>query len=273
MKLSVVIPAYNAEKFIISKLTSLCKSLASQNFSFEILVVDDGSTDQTFELISQLALSESSVRPLKLDSNQGKFAAIGAGVAESCGDCIIFTDADIPFSHSVIIDIERLVNNRGIQIVIGDRSLEDSVYLLEISKLRKYTTWVFSYFVKLLVSGGLFDTQCGLKGFRSDVAKVIFPLLTNKGFAGDVELLYIALKYNLEIKRIPVKLQSSEPTTVKFWLHGVSMLKSIIVLRHNWKSGIYSSNNLRTIVVEGYRGQFPKSDSDGSDCKIIKNKI
>jgi hypothetical protein len=104
----------------------------------------------------------------------------------------------------------------------------------------------------MLVTGELFDTQVGLKAFRGDVAAALFPLITDDGFAGDVELLYIALKYNLAIRRIPVRLQRSGATTVSLAAHSISMLTRIAGLRHRWASGAYDSTELRTISSQRY---------------------
>jgi dolichyl-phosphate beta-glucosyltransferase len=104
----------------------------------------------------------------------------------------------------------------------------------------------------MLVTGGLFDSQCGLKGFRADVADAIFPLLTDDGFSGDVELLYIALKYNLSLRRIPVRLQRASPSTVKLRRHSLPMLLSILGLRHRWGSQRYASPALSEIASQAY---------------------
>jgi hypothetical protein len=114
--------------------------------------------------------------------------------------------------------------------------------------------------VRMLVTGGLFDSQCGLKGFRSDVAEALFPLLTHNGFSGDVELLYIALKHNLSIRRIPVRLQGSSPSTVKLTIHSLPMLGRILGLRRNWTSGRYDSEVLSGLGSQVY---WPRTDVSG----------
>jgi hypothetical protein len=111
---------------------------------------------------------------------------------------------------------------------------------------------VFSIAVRLLVTGDLFDTQCGLKGFRGDVAEALFPLLTDPGFAGDVEALYIALKHNLAIRRIPVRLQGSGPSTVRLGRHAPGMVVRILGLRPRWSAGRYRSPELEEIAAQRY---------------------
>ncbi len=106
--------------------------------------------------------------------------------------------------------------------------------------------------MRLLVTGGLFDTQRGLKGFRGDVADALFPLLLDERFSGDVELLYVALKYNLEIKRIPVRLRQSGPSTVRLGRDAMRMLARIGGLRRNWRRGRYASEALERIANQVY---------------------
>ena len=112
----------------------------------------------------------------------------------------------------------------------------------------------------MLLNGGLFDIQCGIKGFRDEVADALFPLVTDDGFSGDVELLYIALKHNLSIRRIPVRLQRASPSTVRLRFHSLPMLWRILRLRHNWNTGRYESETLSRIASQAY-WQTPQCDS------------
>ena len=104
----------------------------------------------------------------------------------------------------------------------------------------------------MLVTGELFDTQVGFKAFRGDVASALFPLITDDGFAGDVELLYVALKYNLAIRRIPVRLVRTGPSTVNVLGHSLPMLRRIAGLRRRWASGEYESPALRSMASQRY---------------------
>ena len=106
--------------------------------------------------------------------------------------------------------------------------------------------------MRILVAGGLFDTQCGLKGFRGDVAEALFPMLRDTGFSGDVELLYVSLKYNLEIKRVPVRLRRSAPSSVRVVNHGLRMLRRISRLRRSWRKGFYRSELMSSIAEQRY---------------------
>jgi dolichyl-phosphate beta-glucosyltransferase len=250
MELSIIIPCYNGAAFVVPRLTHLVKGLESVKVSREIIVVDDGSRDDSADVIERAELPN--VRVHRLAQNQGKFGAIIAGMAEARGTCRVFTDADIPFEVPAIPYIADLVNRRGFHIVAGDRHLPGSRYHVDLPPVRRFATGAFSAFVRFVVAGGLQDTQCGLKGFRGDVADALFPLLTERRFAGDVELLYIALKYNLEIKRIPVRLDYSGDSTVRPGRDAVNMLRALARIRYNFGQGRYQSEELRQIAAQDY---------------------
>ena len=250
MDLSVVLPVYNGAAFVATSVGTLRSFLERQAFAWEIVVVDDGSVDATRAAI--VSLAGETVRTVLLRENVGKFGALKAGMRVARGRCRVFTDADVPYGLEAIPYIERLVNARGFHLVTGDRTLHGSEYGSHLPRIRAAATSTFSLFVRLLVTGGLFDTQCGLKGLRGDVADALFPLLLDEGFSGDVELLYVALKYNLEIKRIPVRLRQSGPSTVRLGADALRMLRRIGGLRRNWKRGRYASPALERIADQDY---------------------
>ena len=247
---SVIVPVFNAESFISESLRGLHSFLSTTALSFEIIAVDDGSTDGTGRVIKSLSLTNFSL--LELSANQGKFGAISAGMVRAKGRCRVFTDCDLPYDLRAIPYMVTLLNERGFHLVIGDRSLPESDSSIEARPLRSMTSWLFSNVVRLAVTGEVYDSQCGLKGFRSDVAAALFPLLRDRGFSGDVELLYISLKYNLAIRRIPVRLVNAAPSSVRVLRHGMIMLGRIFALRGSWKKGCYESPELRSLSRQKY---------------------
>jgi glycosyltransferase involved in cell wall biosynthesis len=248
--LSVVIPVYNGAAFLPETLDRLQAFLDVRVPEHEIIVVDDGSTDGT--AASVLPRLSARTHLITLPRNQGKFAALKAGMAESTGRCCLFTDADLPYELEALPYIASLINDQGFHIVVGDRTLRHSVYRENLQPIRRLATRAFSLMVTLFVTGGLFDTQCGLKGFRGDVARSLFALLLDSGFSGDVELLYLALKYNLAIRRVPVRLKRSAPSTVRITRHAVTMVGRIARLRRNWAAGTYASPELERLSNQSY---------------------
>ena len=251
MDLSLVIPIYNGATYAAKSAELVHGYLRSlPNLSFEIIFVDDGSSDSTSEIIRSLNLPD--VRVLTLPANQGKFGAIKAGMCAATGECRIFTDGDIPYELEAIHYMYNIISARHIHVVVGDRNLPGSEYAEQLTLVRSIVTHIFTFFVRSLVTAGLFDTQCGIKGFRGDVADALFPMLRDSGFSGDVELLYVCLKYNLEIKRVPVRLRRSAPSTVRVVNHGMRMLRRISRLRRSWKKGFYYSDKMSKIADQTY---------------------
>ena len=248
--ISLVIPVFNGADFIADTVTSSRDFLAGRRLNFEIVVVDDGSSDDSAARIR--TLTDERVRLIELSSNRGKFGALTAGMTEARGACRVFTDADLPYDLEAIPYIAELVNEGGFHVVVGDRTLPESCTATQTGLSRRLSSRIFSFCVRMLVTGGLFDSQCGLKGFRADVTEAIFPLLTDPSFSGDVELLYIALKHNLSIRRIPVRLRATSTTTVRLTIHSLPMLGRILRLRHNWTSGRYDSAALSQLGSQTY---------------------
>ncbi len=246
--LSVVVPVFDGADLIGPSIALLERALAKRPGTWEIVVVDDGSSDGT---AARVAVSDG-VRLVALPENRGKFGALRAGMAAARGRCRIFTDADIPYDLEALAYIESLVNGRGFHVVVGDRTLDASAEVEGRPWPRAAASVVFTAFVRLFVTGGLFDTQCGLKGFRGDVADLLFPLLTVEGFAGDVELLYVALKYNLELRRIPVRLSRHMASTVRLGAHAPAMLRDALRLHGKWVRGLYESEGLRRLAAQDY---------------------
>ena len=249
-EVSLVIPVHNGVDFVAESVTEARIFLEKKCPAYEIVIVDDGSTDGTTAALGPLL--DDRIRLISLPENLGKFAALKAGMTAATGKCRVFTDADLPYDLEAVPYIADLVNGRAYDIVVGDRALPESVSLSDSRVARKFSSRIFSYCVRMLVTGGLFDTQCGIKGFRDEVADALFPLVTDNSFSGDVELLYIALKHNLSIRRIPVRLQRASPSTVQLRFHSLPMLGRILRLRHNWDTGRYESETLSRIASQAY---------------------
>ena len=248
--LSLVIPVYRTAETLRQHLPGLLLFLDQQDFSFDIILVDDGSADGTAEILDSLAGDK--VRVLALEQNRGKFGAIKAGMAVARGACRVFTDADCPYEPEVIAYMYRLVSEQKFHVIVGDRNLPGSHYRAELGWLRSMATFIFSHFVRLLVTSGLHDTQCGVKAIRGDVADLLFPLLHEDGFAGDVEMLYVALMHNLAIRRVPVRLQHQGPSTVRPFRDAWRMSKSLLAMRGRRSRGQYHDPALMAMASQPY---------------------
>lgn len=250
MPLSVIIPVFNGAVTIADNVAELVTFLDSNFDSFEVIVVNDGSTDNTAEVL--VRIQNPRLKIINLATNVGKFGAIKEGILVSTGDCCLFTDADLPYQLEAIPYAHRLITQGGFHLVTGDRRLRESKD--EAARLlpRRLSSWIFSLIVRLCVTGEIYDTQCGLKALRGDVARILFGLLHDSSFSGDVELLYISLKYNLAIRRIPVFAYKGGKSTVKIFRDAIPMILRIMQLPLRWRAGVYESAPLRALSVQHY---------------------
>jgi dolichyl-phosphate beta-glucosyltransferase len=234
--LSIIIPSYKGVHILKKNLPGLQTYLADKKIVYEIIVVDDGSEDNGATGTAVEALGCTFIENPK---NMGKGASVRNGINKAKGDFIIFTDVDIPFEYDAIPTFLYYLDFKEFDVVVGDRTLEESNYFTEIPKSRKLGSAVFSFFVGRFVTTGIYDTQCGIKGFRAKVAKDIFSKANIDGFTFDVELLYIALKRNYDIKRLPVKLRSQEESSVSLLKHAVPMVYDLFRIKYNHLKGAY----------------------------------
>lgn len=234
---SLIIPCFNGAKTIENNLPGFLSYLNSKDYTFEVIIVDDGSPNasETMKVAEKL-----NCRFIGLKKNQGKGGAVKAGMLSSKGEYKIFTDVDIPFEYANFDRFLKYLNEKEFHMVVGDRTLPESKYFTEISKLRKFGSNVFSFIVGRFVVGGHFDTQCGMKGFRKEAAEDIFNLTRIPSFAFDVEVLYIGLKRNYDIKRLPVQLRMQEGSSVRVIAHGFGMVFDLFRIKFNQMRGFYA---------------------------------
>lgn len=199
--ISLIIPAFNEEERIGDSLSNAIEYLNSKHYNYEIIVVDDGSTDNTLNIASN---HEPKVKIIKQPKNTGKGAAVRRGMLESTGDFRIFTDADF---STPIYEVDKLINEfqKGIDVAIGSRAVDYSLIKKHQPFYREFMGKTFNKIVRLLIFHGVKDTQCGFKGFSEKAAIDIFSKAKINGFGFDVEILYIAKKKGYHLKEIPVE--------------------------------------------------------------------
>jgi dolichyl-phosphate beta-glucosyltransferase len=236
---SIIIPAYRSSSALRNNLPYLMSFIKEKNLDAEVLIVDDGSADDG--ATEQVAKSNSCTY-LSYTINLGKGGAVRYGMQHASGDFCIFTDVDIPFEKDAFERFLYYLDFKEFDVVIGDRTLPGSSYFAEVSGLRKFGSNIFSFIVGRFVAGGHFDTQCGMKGFRGEVARDLFSVGRINGFAFDVELLYISLKRNYDIKRLPVVLRCQEGSTVSVVRHGLGMVMDLFRIKWNHVNGRYNKH-------------------------------
>lgn len=260
VEVSIILPIFNAERIVQDNIKALHRFLCRYYQSFEIIAVDDGSSDGTAARLGNLDLP--GLHVVRLDKNLGKGNAVACGMREAHGRCRIFTDIDLPYELTAIPVCTGLINDRQFHVVAGDRTLPGSNYYDQVGRFRAVGSRLFATVIRLAVTGEMYDTQCGLKAFRDDIARELFPMLRLKDFSFDVEILYIALKYNMEIRRIPVRYRPSSRTSVRPLHDGLSMLFSVARLPWYYRQGAYDNERLRTICWLRYWEQGETSLSE-----------
>lgn len=232
-KVSIIIPTYNEEKRLPATLFKIKKFLKKSRIKNEIIVVDDGSTDNTVSVAKK-----HKVKILKNGRNFGKGYSIKHGVLKAKGDVILFTDADL---STPIKFLKNFLNkhNSGFDVVIASRGLQDSKIKIPQPFLREVSGKIFNILVRLITWLPLKDTQCGFKSFKADAAKKIFKKLTIHGFGFDVETLFIAKKFNFKIIEYPVDWYNSNATKVNFFKDSARMFIELFKIRFNDLKGLY----------------------------------
>jgi len=235
---SIVLPTYNDHAALAHNLPHLCEHMTRLGAAFEVLIVDDGSPSS--ESARSIA-KDLDCRFLQNPCNLGKGAAVRRGMLAAQGRLRLFTDADVPYELSAVETALWLLDTRRFHMVAGDRTLQGSRYFADIPWARRLGSTACSFIVGRFLTGGWFDTQCGFKAFRAEVADDLFSVARIDGFAFDIELIYVALHRGYDIKRIPVRLRSQDGSSVRVLYHGAQMSRDVARIRVNFARGRYAS--------------------------------
>ena len=236
--LSVVIPTYNEEQRISLTLQSVVKHLNSKEYEWEIIVVDDGSSDRTISIVEAMSGMDSGIKLLSLE-HRGKGFVVKQGMLYARGKYRFVADADLSMS---IDQLDRFLppNQIDADIVIGSRETDGSKRVGEPMK-RHLLGRCFNLMVRLIVLKGIQDTQCGFKCFKGETADKIFPLQTANGFSFDVEILFIAQKMGIGIKELGICWSYNEGSKIRLLKDSMSMLKDLCLVRWNSLTGKYKT--------------------------------
>ena len=201
--LSVIIPAYNEAQRLPLTLVDVDKHLASQEFSYEILVVNDGSKDATSEIARRFSSLVENLKVIDLPENLGKGAAVRQGMMEAKGNWRLFMDADNSTSVNEFLKMMPYFKE-GYDVVIGSRSVRGAKLNPPQPLYRRLVGRLGNLFIRIILIKGIRDTQCGFKCFSEESAEKIFPLVKIKGWGFDVESLALAQRFHYRIKEVPI---------------------------------------------------------------------
>lgn len=243
-QISIIIPAYNEEKRLPATLESVSNFFTDKRMPFEIIIVDDGSTDNTAAIVNQYASRHLHTRLIVNKINKGKGFAIKTGVLAATGELILINDAD---GSSPIEEVDRLraAIEDGAQLAIGSRAKPDSTRKVNALPYRTYIGNTFNRIVQSLLLPGIYDTQCGFKLFKKDIARNIFSLSTIDGYAFDVEILYLARLNKYRIDEISINWNNVPGSKVNVFVDSLKMLVEVLKISWNAAQGKYCNKEVK----------------------------
>ncbi len=248
LRLSVVVPAYNEAAAIGVTIAALYEELQSavQRDDMEIVVVDDGSTDGTVA-----AAIRAGARVIKQPKNRGKGAAVRAGVLDSRGRSVIFTDADLAYPPSLVVTILDELES-GWDVVVGSRRHQETTTLVKARRLRELGGRMVNWLTHLVLLGHFRDTQSGIKGFRGDIGRVIFERARIDGFAFDVEIFLMSEQDRLSLTEVPVKVENRAASSVRLIVDTALFFGDLVKIRRAAGWGWYQPTAAQEAVIHNY---------------------
>ena len=233
MKLSIVVPCYNESKDIAKNSEIIKNYLESIKQDYELILVNDGSKDNTKEVIEAIP----GVKALSYEPNRGKGGAVKYGVENATGDYVLFMDADLSTNLEAIERFIKLAPDYD--MVIGSRHAKDSVIKKKQPALRVFIGWCCRRLVNMKFHFNFKDTQCGFKGMRTDIAKKIVSKQVVNNFAFDVEYLYIAKLNNLSIYEMGVIWADDRGSTVSPLKSSIKFFKDLSFIKKHKKTYLF----------------------------------
>lgn len=238
---SVIIPAYNEEARLGATLETILSYLAATNYTAELIVVDDGSTDKTAEVAREICREFGGIetKVIRYEENRGKGYAVKTGLAEARGGIAIFSDADLSTPIEEMTKLVRAIETGECDVAFGSRALDRSLIWKKQPWRREQSGKVFNLMVRLFTGLPFWDTQCGFKAFRMSKFRPLLDVMKIDRFAFDVEFLYVADYRGLRLREIPVRWDHCDGSKISFWRDSRKMFGEIVQIRRNAERGDY----------------------------------
>ena len=237
---SIIIPAYNEAARLGSTLERVLSYVSQQAWDAEIVVVNDGSRDQTPDLVRTKSAVCPNLRLIENPGNRGKGYSVRNGMLNAAGDILLFTDADLSSPVEESVKLFAAIE-AGADIAIGSRWLQPELQAHRQSLARQLYGRIFNLLLRIFLGLKFKDTQCGFKAFSRRAAETIFPLQRIERWGFDPELLFLARKSGLAVKEVPVVWSHSEGTRISPLKDGMRMFFEVLAIRWNAVTGKYSS--------------------------------
>ena len=245
---SIVIPAYNESERIQESLEKIVAFLAQQRWTAEVLVVNDGSRDNTAEVVRKFAARHRYIRLIENPGNRGKGYSVRNGMLQATGDYVLFTDADL---SAPITEAPKLFSEleKGADVAFGSRWLVAKLQTERQSIMRQIAGRMYNVIMRLVLGLKYKDTQCGFKAFNRKALETIFTRQHIERWGFDVELLFLAQKFGLKIVEVPVQWAHDDRSKINPLVDGIKMFGEMLSIRWNSVVGRYSSPHLAQPVV------------------------
>ena len=236
--LSIVIPSYNEELRLPATLERIAAYIDASKRSTEVLVVDDGSKDQTVAAAESFRVKIPALRVVSNGVNRGKGFSVKHGTQEARGSIVLFTDADL---SAPIEEADKLLFalENSYDVAIGSRAMDRSLISVHESAFREFAGIIFNKIVRLILRLPFVDTQCGFKAFRREPCRILFEQQRIERFGFDPELLYLARHHGLKSVEIPVRWAHSPATKVNMLRDSIQMFIDVFTIRWNAIAGRY----------------------------------
>lgn len=258
--LSIVIPAYNEGERLGPTLERVLTFICGNPWDAEVIVVNDGSSDRTADIVRQYAeKSGGIIRLIENPGNRGKGYSVRNGVLNANGDIIVFSDADL---SAPIEEATKLIDaiENGADVAIGSRWARSELQTQRQSLARQVLGRLFNGLLRLFLQLNFKDTQCGFKAFRRQAATTVFPLQKIERWGFDPEILFLARKWGFRVFEVPVRWGHDSRTRISPLSDGSKMAADVLRIRWYWTAGKYNEPRPTTVPVSTPSIESPDAD-------------
>jgi glycosyltransferase involved in cell wall biosynthesis len=245
---SIVIPAYNESARIRATLDKVLAHIGERGWNAEVLIVNDGSSDDTAQIVQQYASQHPALRLLENPGNRGKGYSVRNGMLHASGEWMLFSDADL---SSPIEEADKLMAALagGADVAMGSRWLRKELQTQPQPLYRQFYGRIFNVALRIILGLHYRDTQCGFKAFTRQSTDLIFPLQHIERWGFDPELLFLARKFGLKVEEVPVKWAHREGTRLNPLRDGLRMFLEILKIRWYSLTGKYDARSPSTVAT------------------------
>jgi len=246
---SIIVPAYNEAERIGASLEHMLDYIAQSRWSAEIIVVNDGSSDNTPAVVQDYARRTPMVRMLENPGNRGKGYSVRNGMMNASGQVLLFTDADLSSPIEEAEKLFSLIESGDADVAIGSRYLRSELQTRKQPIHRRVMGRAFNLALKTILGLSYVDTQCGFKAFNRKAAIMIFPNMKIERWGFDPEILFLAKRYRLRVAEVPVSWAHDHRSKINPLRDGTRMLGELLRVRMNSMGGKYVAPSTQARIV------------------------